>query len=101
VGATAHERQSGIFRHVATVSGGGSPSGHGKERADVGSGKSVQATKADIKNAVEELFHVKVTQVRTQSRVGKPRRSRLRVSHTPSWKKAVVTLAPDSKINFF
>jgi len=59
------------------------------------------ATKDDIRRAVEELFEVKVVGVNTQNRKGKPRRSRLRESYTQDWKKAIVTLDPEDKINFF
>jgi large subunit ribosomal protein L23 len=59
------------------------------------------ATKADIRHAVEEMFDVKVEKVAVQNRVGKMRRSRLRRTSTRAWKKAVVTLKPDFKINLF
>ncbi len=60
-----------------------------------------QATKDDIRRAVEELFDVKVVGVNTQNRKGKPRRSRLRQGYTQDWKKAIVTLDPEDKITFF
>lgn len=60
-----------------------------------------QATKDDIRRAVEELFDVKVVGINTQNRKGKPRRSRLRQGYTQDWKKAIVTLDPEDKINFF
>lgn len=59
------------------------------------------ATKADIRWAVEELFDVRVVKVRTQNRKGKPRRVRYRQGVTKSWKKAVVTLHEEDRINFF
>ncbi len=59
------------------------------------------ATKHDVKRAVEELFNVKVVKVRTQSRLGKPRRYRFRQGYTKNWKKAVVTLDSESRIDFF
>ena len=59
------------------------------------------ATKADIKRAVEELFNVKVNKVRTQNRAGKPRRFRFRVGYTKNWKKAIVTLDEEHRIDFF
>ena len=59
------------------------------------------AEKADVKRAVEELFNVTVLKVRTQNRVGKPRRHRYRQGYTKSWKKALVTLGPDHRIDFF
>jgi large subunit ribosomal protein L23 len=59
------------------------------------------ATKEDIRRAVEELFDVKVASVNTQNRKGKPRRYRFRRGHTKRWKKAVVTLDPEHRIDFF
>jgi len=59
------------------------------------------ATKADVRRAVEELFDVKVDKVRTQNRKGKPRRTRFRYGYTKDWKKAIVTLDPEHRIDFF
>jgi large subunit ribosomal protein L23 len=60
-----------------------------------------KATKDSIRHAVEELFAVRVTDVRTQNRKGKPRRYRFRQGHTKTWKKAIVTLDPEYRIEFF
>ena len=62
---------------------------------------SPRATKTDIKRAVEELWDVRVTHVRTQNRKGKPRRHRMKLGHTKSWKKAIVELHPEDRIAFF
>jgi large subunit ribosomal protein L23 len=59
------------------------------------------ASKQDIRTAVEELFDVRVTKVRTQNRNGKPRRHRFREGYTKNWKKAVVTLDKEHRIDFF
>lgn len=59
------------------------------------------ATKADIKRAVEELFDVKVLWVNVQSRRGKMRRVRWRSGATKAWKKAVVQLDPEYRINLY
>jgi large subunit ribosomal protein L23 len=60
------------------------------------------ATKDEIKAAVEDLFGVQVAKVRTQNRQGKQRRFRFRMGRLAHWKKAVVTLKPDSPaIEFF
>jgi large subunit ribosomal protein L23 len=59
------------------------------------------AEKDDIRRAVEHLFDVKVLRVRTQTRKGKPRRTKARYSMTKDWKKAIVTLDKEHKINFF
>lgn len=59
------------------------------------------ATKSQIKGAVEELFHVRVDKVRTQIREGKTTRFRMTEGKRPDWKKAVVTLHAEDKIDFF
>lgn len=59
------------------------------------------ATKDQIKGAVQELFHVRVDKVRTQTRRGKKTRFRHKIGEQPAWKKAIVTLHPDDKIEFF
>ena len=59
------------------------------------------ATKEDVRAAVEKLFDVKVLEVRTQNRKGKPRRSRFRYGCTKDWKKAIVKLDPEYRIDFF
>ena len=59
------------------------------------------AGKDDIRRAVEELFDVKVVRVNTQNRKGKPRRTKFRWGTTKAWKKAIVTLDPEHKIDFF
>jgi large subunit ribosomal protein L23 len=59
------------------------------------------ATKADVRRAVEELFEVKVLKVHIQNRKGKPRRSRFRTGRTQDWKKAIVKLDAESRINYF
>jgi large subunit ribosomal protein L23 len=59
------------------------------------------ADKESIRQAVEELFDVKVLKVRTQARKGKPRRYRFTYGTTKSWKKAIVTLDKEHRIDFF
>jgi large subunit ribosomal protein L23 len=59
------------------------------------------ATKDDVKRAVESLFEVKVIKVATQNRKGKVRRTKFRLGMTKDWKKAIVTLDGESRINFF
>jgi large subunit ribosomal protein L23 len=60
------------------------------------------ATKIDIARAVETLFGVKVSKVNTMHVRGHLRRQGRNEGYTPSWKKAVVTLTPESKtIEFF
>ncbi len=62
---------------------------------------ALKATKPMIRNAVEEAFDVEVVKVNTMIVPGKPRRWGRRISHTPAWKKAVVTLAPGDSIELF
>lgn len=59
------------------------------------------ATKDDVRRAIEELFEVKVIRVHTQNRKGKPRRTRFRSGRTKDWKKAIVKLDPEHRIDFF
>ncbi len=59
------------------------------------------ATKTDIRHAVEELFNVKVAKVRIQNRKGKPRRTRTGMTKTKAWRKALVTLEDEHRIDFF
>ncbi len=56
------------------------------------------ATKVQIKEAVEKLFEgTKVEKVNTMNIKGKKRRRGTTVGRTPSRKKAIVKLTPDSK----
>jgi large subunit ribosomal protein L23 len=59
------------------------------------------AGKDDVRHAVEQLFDVKVERVNIQNRKGKPRRSKTRMGTTGAWKKAIVTLNKEHRINFF
>jgi large subunit ribosomal protein L23 len=59
------------------------------------------ATKPEIKTAVQELFGVRVKKVRTQMRLGKKRRYRFKVGTMANWKKAIVTLHEEDRIEFF
>jgi large subunit ribosomal protein L23 len=59
------------------------------------------ADKEMIRQAIEALFDVKVEKVRTQNRAGKPRRYRFRYGTTKAWKKAIVSLDSEHRIDFF
>ena len=60
------------------------------------------ATKPEIKSAVEELFKVSVKSVNTIHMKKKPKRLGVHEGYTSEWKKAIVTLKSDSKtIEFF
>jgi large subunit ribosomal protein L23 len=60
-----------------------------------------EANKPQVKQAVEKAFKVKVTGVNVMTVPGKTRRVGRRQVQTPSWKKAIVTLQPGDKIEFF
>jgi len=60
------------------------------------------ATKPEIANAVEVMFGVKVAGVNTINMKKKPKRLGVHAGYTSEWKKAIVTLTPESKtIEFF
>jgi large subunit ribosomal protein L23 len=59
------------------------------------------ANKPQIKHAVEQIYNVKVVEVRTMTRKGKPRRTKFKMTHGPDWKRAVVVLDENSKIDLF
>jgi large subunit ribosomal protein L23 len=59
------------------------------------------ANKAQIKQAVEKIYNVKVLRVRTAMRKGKPRRTGYKWGTTSHWKKAVVVLHEDHRIDLF
>jgi len=60
-----------------------------------------KANKVQIRNAVERLYNVKVTDVRTANVRGKPRRRGRHFGRTRNWKKAVVVLHEDFHIDVF
>ena len=63
---------------------------------------AADATKPEIANAVEELFGVEVAKVNTINMKKKPKRMGYHFGYTAEWKKAIVTLKPESKeIEFF
>jgi large subunit ribosomal protein L23 len=56
------------------------------------------ANKVEIKKAVEDLYNVDVDTVNVMNIKGKKKRVRYREGLTSSWKKAIVTLKPDNRI---
>jgi len=60
-----------------------------------------EATKPQIKQAVEKAFNVKVTAVNVMTVPGKRRRVGRRMILTPSRRKAIVTVKAGEKIGFF
>lgn len=59
------------------------------------------ANKIEIKRAVEGIFNVKVADVRTMQLRGKVKRQGRWAGRRNDWKKAIVTLQPDQKIELF
>jgi large subunit ribosomal protein L23 len=59
------------------------------------------AHKTAIRSAVEEIFGVRVTDVRTMKMKPKPKRRGWTAGRTREWKKAVVELAPGDRIELF
>ena len=60
-----------------------------------------RANKIEIKKAVERIFKVQVEDVRTMNYQGKRKRLGRSEGRRRHWKKAVVTLKPGQKIEFF
>ncbi len=60
-----------------------------------------RANKTEIKQAVEEIFKVKVKKVQTIKVPGKPKRMGRHLGWTSPWKKAIVTLEEGQRIPFF
>ena len=61
---------------------------------------AVDATKLEVKKAVEQLFKVDVADVQTLKVKGKVKRNRFGLSKKPSWKKAYVKLEQGQDIDF-
>lgn len=59
------------------------------------------ANRVEIKKAVEEIFNVKVARVRTMQVKGKTKKRGRIVGKRRDWKKAIVTLMPGERIDFF
>ena len=62
---------------------------------------AVQANKEEIKDAIQRLFTVKVSRVRTMTMHGKMKRVGRFETKRSNWKKALVTLVEGQKIDFF
>jgi large subunit ribosomal protein L23 len=62
---------------------------------------AAEANKAQIKQAIEKIYNVKVREVRTANRKGKPRRAGYKWGTTSHWKKAVIVLHEDHRIDLF
>jgi large subunit ribosomal protein L23 len=83
----------------------------GRSEEDLGDPESVQpqllievardANKIEIKYAVEKLWNVNVLKVRTSIVRGKQKRVGRHIGRQSNWKRALVTIAPGQKIEFF
>lgn len=62
---------------------------------------AANARKPQIKEAIEKIYNVRVQSVSTLVRKGRNRRTRYGMSHTGDWKKAVVHVHPEDKIDLF
>ncbi|HUV14403.1 MAG TPA: 50S ribosomal protein L23 [Acidobacteriota bacterium] len=61
----------------------------------------INASKHQVKEAVEKIFDVQVDSIRTARFQGKMKRQGRNQGRRPGWKKAYVTLKPGQKIEFF
>jgi large subunit ribosomal protein L23 len=60
-----------------------------------------RANRIEIKRAIETAFQVKVAGVQTMQIKGKTKRRGRFVGKRRNWKKAIVTLVPGERIDFF
>ncbi|MCG8567016.1 MAG: 50S ribosomal protein L23, partial [Desulfobacterales bacterium] len=60
-----------------------------------------RANRMEIKDAVEKAFNIQVQQVRTIQMKGKVKQRGRIVGKRKDWKKAIVTLMPGQRIDFF
>jgi large subunit ribosomal protein L23 len=72
-----------------------------QDRAEYAFEVHPDATKPQIRQAIEQLFGVKVTGVWTSQQRGKLRRMGKTAGHRPNWKKAIVKLREGDSIAIF
>ena len=60
-----------------------------------------RANRIEIKRAVEQIFNVKIADIRTMNVSGKAKRRGRIMGKRRNWKKAIVTLMPGERIEFF
>jgi large subunit ribosomal protein L23 len=60
-----------------------------------------KANRVEIKRAIEKIFNVRVIQVQTMQVKGKVKRRGQILGKRKDWKKAIVTLMPGERIDFF
>ena len=61
----------------------------------------LKANKTQIKLAIEQIYNVKVDNVRTLIRKGKPKRRGASMGYTSTWKKAIVILKDSDHLDLF
>ena len=74
---------------------------NGSEHSQVTFKVAADATKPEIKQAIEEIFNVKVTNVNTLNRAGKRKRTRTGFGQRVNQKRAIVTVAEGQTIDIF
>jgi len=62
---------------------------------------ALRANKIEIKQAVEQMFKVSVLDVTTMTMKGKKKRVGRFITRRPDWKKAMVTIKPGQRVEFF
>ncbi|BCR04044.1 50S ribosomal protein L23 [Desulfuromonas versatilis] len=62
---------------------------------------AIDSNKIEIKQAIEKAFDVKVKKINTSLVAGKTKRLGRNIGKRSNWKKAYVTLAEGSDIDFF
>ena len=60
-----------------------------------------RANRIEIRRAIEQIFNVRVASVRTMQITGKVKRRGRTLGKRRDWKKAIVTLRPGERIDFF
>ena len=60
-----------------------------------------KANRVEIRRAIEKIFSVRVAAVRTMQITGKVKRRGRILGKRKDWKKAIVTLMPGERIDFF
>jgi large subunit ribosomal protein L23 len=60
-----------------------------------------KTNRIEVKRAIENIFNVKVEAVRTMNVKGKVKRRGRVIGKRKNWKKAIVTLMPGQRIDFF
>lgn len=60
-----------------------------------------RSNKIEIKQAVQKIFKVDVLEVSTVNVKGKPKRVGRYLTKRPDWKKAIVTIKPGQRVEFF